>query len=225
VNSFRAAAVVCLLALSACERVEPSPGAVFVLLDVSSTFYANKAASLETSEEIVKGLSPGDRFAFVRVGTCSFGRENVMVDADLPSREDLAARAKLALIDDVGRLSRRLRQADYTDIVGAFWEVRRQREGSDHDPVVVVLFSDLVEDVRGSDCEEGRDELPDLDGARIILADVGEAEEDRVDPRAFFERVDAWTARLEDAGASNVTYVAGQASRVRAAVEAALEEG
>lgn len=208
---------------AACERREIAPGAVFVLLDVSATFYESKAASLETSEEIVKGLSPGDRFAFVRVGTCSFGRENVMVDGELPRREDLAAQAKLGLIDDVGRLSRRLRRADFTDIVGAFWEVRRQREGSAHAPVVIVLFSDLVDDVRGSECAEGRDDLPDLDGAHIVLADVGEASEDRADPRAFFERVDAWTARLEDAGAGEVTYVAGQASRVRAAVEQALQ--
>jgi hypothetical protein len=202
--------------------MQESPGAVFVLLDVSQTFYEHKAASLETSEEIVKGLSPGDRFAFVRVGDCSFGRENVMVDADLPAREDLAARAKLDLIDDVGRLSRRLRSADYTDIAGALWEVRRQREGAAHDPVVIVLFSDLVADVQGSTCDQGRDELPDLAGARVILADVGEAEADRADPRAFFARVDDWTARLEAAGASEVAYVAGRSARVRAAVEAAL---
>jgi hypothetical protein len=212
------------LLLGSCERVEVSPGAVFVLLDVSATFYESKAASLETSEEIVKGLSPGDRFAFVRVGTCSFGRENVMVDGELPRREDLAAQAKLQLIDDVGRLSRRLRRADYTDIIGAFWEVRRQREGGEHDPVVIVLFSDLVDDVRGSECDEGREELPDLDGAYVVLADVGEAAEDRADPRAFFERVEVWTDRLEAAGAAEVSYVAGGAGRVRAAVEQALRQ-
>ncbi len=210
--------------LGSCERTELSPGAVFVLLDVSATFYESKAASLETAEEIVKGLSPGDRFAFVRIGTCSFGRDNVMVDGDLPLREDLAAQAKLQLIDDVGRLSRRPRRADYTDIVGAFWEVRRQREGGAHDPVVIVVFSDLVDDVRGSACDEGRDELPDLDGAHVVLADVGEAAEDAVDPQAFFDRVDAWIAKLEDAGASDVSYVAGSSSRVRAAVEAALAQ-
>jgi hypothetical protein len=212
------------LLIGSCERRETSPGAVFVLLDVSATFYESKAASLETAEEIVKGLTPGDRFALVRVGTCSFGRENVMVDDELPLREDLAAQAKLGLIEDVGRLSRRLRRAEFTDIVGAFWEVRRQREGGVHDPVVIVLFSDLVDDVRGSECDEGRDELPDLDGARVVLADVGEAAEDRDDPQAFFDRVDAWIARLEDAGAGEVSYVAGEASRVRAVVEEALQE-
>ncbi len=211
-----------LLACAACERAPPSPGAVFVLLDISHTFYDHKAASLETSQEIVKELGSGDRFALLRVGSCSFGRENVMLDADMPRREDLAAQAKLALIDDVGRLTRRLRRADHTDIVGALWEVRRQREGASHDRVVIVVFSDLVDDVAGSACDEGRAALPDLAGARIILAAVGEAEEDREDPRAFFARVDAWTARLEAAGASDVAYVAGRSARVRAAVKEAL---
>jgi hypothetical protein len=210
------------LLAAACERTEPRPAAVFVLLDVSKTFYEHKRASLESSEEIVKGLDPGDRFAFARVGTCSFGRENVLLDVDIPGREDLAAQAKIALINDVGRLTYRLRSADHTDIIGAFWEVRRQREGMAHDPVVIVLFSDLVADVRGSDCADGRDELPDLAGARVVLADVGESAEDRADPRAFFARVDAWSARLEAAGASDVSYVAGGSARVRAAVETAL---
>jgi hypothetical protein len=58
----------------------------------------------------------------------------------------------------------------------------------------------------------------------VILADVGEAEEDRADPRAFFARVDEWSARLEEAGASEVSYVAGRPARLRAAVEAALAD-
>ncbi|MGD2133395.1 MAG: hypothetical protein PVI23_11420 [Maricaulaceae bacterium] len=209
---------------AACERREVSPGAVFVLLDISDTFYASKAASLDTSEEIVRGMGPGDRFAFQRIGECAFGRENVLLDQDLPLREDLAATAKLALIEDVGRLTYRLRSADYTDIYGAFWEVRRQREGAAHDPVVIVLFSDLIADVRGSECAEGRDALPGLDGAIVILADVGEADEDRADPQAFFDRVDEWTARLNGAGAGEVSYVAGSSARVRAAVEEALAQ-
>lgn len=219
------AGVAVLIFAAGCERTESAPAAVFVLLDVSKTFYEHKAASLESAEEIVKGLDPGDRFAFARVGTCSFGRENVLLDVDLPGREDLAAQAKLTLINDVGRLTYRLRSADHTDIIGAFWEVRRQREGLAHAPVVIVLFSDLVADVRGSGCAEGRDELPDLAGARVILADVGEAAEDRADPRAFFTRVDDWTERLMAAGAADVTYVAGGAARTRAAVEAALASG
>jgi hypothetical protein len=208
-----------------CERTEDTPAAVFVLLDVSKTFYEHKAASLQGAQEIVKGLDPGDRFAFARVGACSFGRDNVLLDVDLPAREDLAAQTKITLINDVGRLTYRLRSADYTDIIGAFWEVRRQREGLAHAPVVIVLFSDLVADVRGSDCAQGRDELPDLAGARVVLADVGEADADRADPRAFFARVDAWTERLYAAGAGEVVYVAGGAARTRAAVEAALAGG
>jgi hypothetical protein len=210
---------------AACERTQTAaPGAVFVLLDISQSFFPQKAASLETAQEIVKGLPPRDRFALVKVGECSFGKENVLADADLPAREDLVAQTKIALIANLGKIGKRLEPAHFTDIAGALWEVRREREGAAQGPVVIVIFSDLVADVHGSRCHEGRDSLPDLTGARVILADIGEANGDRADPRAFFARVEAWTGKLKAAGAADATYVSGR-PRVRAAVETALAAG
>lgn len=219
---WRAAICLVVLALgSACERAEPrGPGAVFVLFDASKSYADRKSTALQGSAELVKGLRPGDRFAFSKVGACSFGARNVLLDVDIPSREDFAARAKLDLIAEVDRLKRRVRREDFTDITGAFWEVHRQVGDTAYDPLVIVMFSDLDEDVAGSECDDGREELPDLSGAHIILAAVSEQRADQVDPQRYFARVEAWRERLLDAGAQSVVTAPGDPRRLRASVAA-----
>lgn len=217
------AAVAGALALAGCERAERFPRAVYVLYDASKTYAPNKAGALAGSQEIAKALRGGDRFAFAKIDSCSFGGENVLVDVDLPGREDFAAQAKLALLDEIDRLKRRLRSETSTDITGALWEFHRQTEAGGYRPRVLVIFSDLEEDLAGTECRGGREAPPDLAGVRVILAGVGELDDDRIDPGLYFARVDAMADRLAAAGADDVVVVSGAATRLRAAVAEALD--
>ena len=222
IRAILGAIVGCVL-VAGCERVELKPRLVYVLFDVSKTYAPNKKATLERATEISKSLRGGDRFMFATIGDCSFGRQNVFIDAEIPTREDFAARAKLALFEEIDRLKRRLRSQNSTDITGALWEFHRQSDGVAYAPRVLVIFSDLEEDVAGSQCRAGREEPPPLDGTIVLLASVGELEGDRLDPTRYFARVEAFDAMLRAAGADDVRVVTGAPNRVRAAAEQALE--
>ena len=95
----------------------------------------------------------------------------------------------------------------------------RQREGQGAGEAVVVIFSDLDEDLARSECREGREAPPDLSGLSIVLANVGELAEDRDDPRAYFDRIEAAEARFLAAGAARVEAATGSDAQLRRMIE------
>ncbi len=208
-----------------CARTPPAPPAsIGVLYDASKTYSTTevKRAALEGTSQIVRAMRPGGRLAFIRVGECSFSDRAVLIDRTLPERSDASTAAKLALLDEVERLRRRLPGEDSTDITGALWQAHRLFDGQSERRQVLIVFSDLEEDVATSACRGGRDALPDLTGAHVLLAGVTGLAQDRGDPTKFFERVEAWATRFTDAGAASAVRVAGGPDRLRAAVEPIL---
>jgi hypothetical protein len=196
---FAASALALPLALGACDGLVTSDTrAVFVLVDVSGTYFAQLDDSVRGAKLLAAGLNAGDALTVAEIGSCSFDDDAIAVDARLPDRPTEAAAAKAQAISGIDAYRTAAARTEYTDIHGALLQATDRFSRDEAGGHVVVIFSDLVEDPAPG-CDSAAAPL-NLDGVTVIAANVIKLRADAESPDAYFARLDSWRARIEDAG-------------------------
>jgi len=202
------------LALSACGLVQRDDRAVFVLVDVSGTYFAELGDAVRGAKLIAADMDAGDRLVVAEIGSCSFDDDNVALDARFPDRPSQASAAKRRALSELDAFEASVRRTQNTDIHGAMLQAvdRLSRIESGH--AVIVIYSDLVEDpVAG--CASADAPL-DLTGITVIAANVIKLPSDAREPARYFDRLAAWETKVTDAGGTWV--LVDDAEALRAAV-------
>jgi hypothetical protein len=198
-RALAAAALAAGLALAACDGlVTRDDRAVFVLIDVSGTYFAELEDSVRGAKLLASSLDAGDRLVVAEVGSCSFDDDAIVLDARLPDRPSEAAAAKTRSLLALDEYEARAARTQNTDIHGALLQAVDRFSRTSSARHVIVVFSDLVEDpARG--CGSAAAPL-DLAGVTVIAANVIKLEADARAPDAYFARLESWRAKVEDAG-------------------------
>jgi hypothetical protein len=187
------------LALGGCDGLITNDArAIYVLVDVSGTYFAELDDSVRGAKLVAASLAAGDSLAVASIGSCSFDDDAVAVDTHLPDRPSEAAAAKSQALSDLDAYEGRAARSSYTDIHGALLQASDRFARSEQGRHVVVIFSDLVEDPAPG-CNSAEAPL-DLDGVTVIAANVIKLRADAEAPAGYFERLDAWRDKVETAG-------------------------
>lgn len=198
-NQIRAfAAALAALALSACGLVSADRQATFIVVDVSGTYFQELDTALRAARMLVADLEGGDRLTLAEIGSCSFSDDAVVFDARVPDRPSDAARMKRAALARIDVYAEQARRSEYTDINGALIRAAYQLQRTEAERKIIIIFSDLVEDPEPG-CATGGIDV-DLTGVTVIAANVITLRSDTQNPRAYFERLAAWEARINAAG-------------------------
>jgi hypothetical protein len=201
VRSLLAASTVALasVSLAGCDGLITSDTrAVVVLVDVSGTYFAELDDSVRGAKLLAAGLSAGDTLTVAEIGSCSFDDNAIAVDTRLPDRPTEAAAAKAQALAGIDAYQARAARSDFTDIHGALLQATDRFSRDQAGSHVVDLFSDLVEDPAAG-CNSSVSPL-NLGGVTVIAANVIKLRSDAEAPDAYFARIEAWRAKVEDAG-------------------------
>jgi len=199
------------LTLSACGLVQRDDRAVFVLVDVSGTYFAELGDAVRGSKLIAADMDAGDRLVVAEIGSCSFDDDNVALDARFPDRPSEASAVKRTALAELDAFESRARRSQNTDIHGAMLQAVDRLSRIEAGHAVIVIYSDLVEDpVAG--CASAEAPL-DLTGITVIAANVIKLPSDAREPARYFERLASWEAKVTDAGGTWVLVDDAQALR------------
>jgi hypothetical protein len=191
------------LALAGCDGlVVRDDRAVFVLVDVSGTYFAEIDDSVRGAKLLSSSLNAGDRFVMAEIGSCSFDDDAIAVDARLPDRPSEAAAVKSAALAALDAYQGRAARTQNTDIHGALLQAVDRFSRTPSGRRVIVVFSDLVEDPAPG-CSSIAAPL-DLSDVTVIAAHVIKLPSDARQPDAYFARIADWRAKVEEAGGSFV---------------------
>lgn len=187
-----------MLALAQCGAITSNSKAVFVLADASGTYSTHMDEAVATSRVITSRLNPNDLIAFGQISSCSFTDESLVVRQKLPSTPSQAARTKQAVFEVLNDYALGIQATAYTDIKGGLRYAAGELEQSDSENRIIVIISDLVEDV-SPQCDTSNLTL-DLDGITVIATNVTKLNSEASDPDAYARRLEDWQRTVEEAG-------------------------
>ena len=192
-----AAATLAATVLAGCGAATPHNTGVYLLLDTSGTY----RQELEKAEQIINytlsRLEPLDSFAVARIDTGSFSEKDIVAKVTLDDRPSAANMQKRQFSDSVGGFLDGIETASYTDITGGLLQAVEFLNEKEPGRKTVFIFSDLKEDLEAGYVRDI--ELP-LAGFEVVALNVTKLRSDNIDPREYLERLEAWRARVEDAG-------------------------
>lgn len=189
--------IAALLLVTGCAPSPPDNNGVYMLLDTSGTY----REELSKAEQIIRfslsRLDASDAFAVARIDTGSFSEKDIVAKAVFDDRPSAVNRQKRLFAEQVSSFVANVESSPYTDITGGILQAIEFLDEKGTRNKTILIFSDLKEDL-----EQGyvRDiELP-LGGFEVVALNVTKLRSDNVDPREYLGRLEAWRARVEDAG-------------------------
>lgn len=187
---------VCVL-LASCAPEAPQNRGVYMLLDTSGTY----ADELTKAEQIIRytlsRLDATDTFAVARIDTGSFSERDIIAKVTFDDRPSAVNRQKRVFAEQIAEFVGSVEPSPYTDITGGILQAVEFLNEKGTGSRTILIFSDLMEDL-----EEGyiRDIELELEGFEVVALNVTKLRSDNVDPREYLGRLDAWQARVEEAG-------------------------
>lgn len=203
--------------LSSCKSSHDRARDIYVLVDVSGSYFKHSERSFRRLRALLPELKSGDRLTVTKVDDCSVGDEAEWMSEEvsynpLEKGDDIRFIAKELL-----RFQKSLRSSTYTDITGAFlrasWYFQRSRSQNK----ILIIFSDLKEDTAPNCSRDGAITL-DLERVTVLFADVAISDADSRAPELYMRNIAFWRERLLASGAQQVIEARG-AQQVAATIE------
>lgn len=192
------AALAAGLLTASCGAITSKSTAIFMLVDASGTYVKEVPGAITTAKLVTSRLNSNDMFAFGEIGSCSFSDESLVVRRTLPGTPSRAAYTKQEVFGELDDYGARVKATSWTDIRGGLRFAADELYQSDQNDRVIVVVSDLVEDV-SPDCDTTGLAL-DLNGITVIATNVIKLDAEASDPDAYYARLREWQALVEDAG-------------------------
>jgi hypothetical protein len=185
------------LVLSGCPQKAPPSRGVYLLMDTSGTYTQELDKAQRVISFILAKLNPGDSFAVGRIDTGSFSEQDILARATFADRPSVANQQKRQFREEIKDFVADVDSASHTDITGGVLQATEWLNEVEAGHKVVLIFSDLKEDL-----PEGytRDVALELTGFDVVALNVTKLHSDIVDPKKYLGRLDAWQERVEDAG-------------------------
>lgn len=206
-REFRAiAAMVLCLPFMSCDTAG-SGRDVYVLIDISASYFPRAVKSMHELGLIVIPMAGGDTFTLAYIQSCSFSDAAKVIDVRLADQQTPREEQQGEILNYLHNGIPKLRQTEHTDITGAIFLAAEYLKPSRSDRKALIIFSDMVQDLAPDCVRPASLEQAHLSGLTVILANVSKTSGDNEDPEAYFRRIDKWTSQLKRAGARKVYQV------------------
>jgi hypothetical protein len=194
------AAAMPALALGACEERSTNAASVYVLLDLSGSYFRELDKALRTIRVMMGFIRAHDSFAVAEIGACSFTDEAVLLRFTAPDRPSERQRLVAAYAAKLAEYGQKAKATNFTDIRGALAQAVQHLAARPAGERTIVLFSDLEEDLPPQ-CRREAPLPAALRGMTVIATNVTRLPEDNRDPARYTRRLDGWRRLVEAAGA------------------------
>ncbi len=188
------------LALGACEERSANAVSVYVLLDLSGSYFRELDKALRTIRVMMGFIRAHDSFAVAEIGACSFTDEAVLLRFTAPDRPSERQRQVAAYARKLAEYGQKAKATNFTDIRGALAQAVQHMAARPAAERTIVLFSDLEEDLPPQ-CRRETPLPAALRGMTVIATNVTRLPEDNRDPARYARRLDGWRRLVEAAGA------------------------
>jgi hypothetical protein len=188
-----------LLGLGGCDDLRTQALGLYVLHDISATYFRELPENLRVTKALLPQLRARDELAVAQIVGCSFSDRAVITRADIPDRPSERNSAILGVARQLDSFGAAARQAPYTDIRGALLQAASDLQASPATRRVIVVFSDLVEDPAPG-CRRDAKGTIDLSGIAVVAVNVAKLEADNRDPQAYFRRLEDWRSYVQGNG-------------------------
>ena len=180
-----------------CSSTASHSRGVYMLLDTSGTYKKELKRAEAIINYLLGTLQPGDSLAVARIDSGSFSEKDIVAKMTFDKRPSVANQQKRLFKQKVEDFVNTAKGSAYTDITGGVLQSVEFLNEAGVGQKYILIFSDLKEDlVKG----QIRDFPIQVDGCKVVALNVTKLRSDNVDPRDYFQRVEAWRARVEAGG-------------------------
>jgi hypothetical protein len=206
------AELIIVLTISSCDQiklVKPPSKDLYFLVDTSQSYAQYSERSLTRLQSILYAMRPGDRITVAKIQSCSYSDESVLLPArTLSTQESTANRDKIQLGAELKALEGTLVPTPYTDIRGALIMASQHFKRSRSQHKLLIIFSDLRDDPEPG-CATQAEELIEVTGVIVVLADVSISKPDEANAAGRVDRINGWRELFIKRGAKSVELVSG----------------
>ncbi len=183
--------------LAGCPDTTSRFRGVFLLLDSSGT-YAKEVKRAQAIINYLLGTSqPGDSLAVARIDSASFSEKDIIAKMTFDGRPSVANQQKRLFKQKIDNFVKTVKGSPYTDITGGVLQAVDYLNETGAGKKYILIFSDLKEElVKG----HVRNFPIQLSGCNVIALNVTKLRKDNIDPRKYYQRVEAWKERVEGGG-------------------------
>jgi hypothetical protein len=192
-------AALAVLALAACDDLRTKALGVYVLHDVSGSYFRELAANLRLNKAVLPQLKARDQMEIAQIVGCSFSDRAIIARADIPDRPSERNAAILGIAGALDKFGATAKQAPYTDIRGALLQAAGELQSGGAARRVIIVFSDLVEDPAPG-CRRDANLPIELKGISVVAVNVAKLEADNRNPQGYFSRLESWRAYVQANG-------------------------
>lgn len=183
--------------LIGCPDTTSRSQGVFMLLDSSGT-YTKELKRAQAILNYLLGMSnPGDSLAVARIDSGSFSEKDIIAKMIFDGRPSVVNKQKRVFKQKVDTFIAEVKGSPYTDITGGLLQAVEYLNETGAGRKYILIFSDLKEDLAKGQI---RDFPIQLQGCRVVALNVTKLRKDNIDPRLYFDRVEAWKERVESGG-------------------------
>ncbi len=188
-----------LLLLSGCPDSTSRSRGVYLLLDSSGTY----TKELKRAQAIINYLlgtsEPGDSLAVARIDSASFSEKDIIAKMTFDGRPSVSNKQKRLFKQKIDKFINKAKGSPYTDITGGILQASDYLTETRAGKKYILIFSDLKEDLAKGHIRDFPIQLPDF---HVVALNVTKLRKDNVDPRKYYNRVEAWKERVEAGGGS-----------------------
>jgi hypothetical protein len=185
------------LGMAACVPPSPRTTGVYILVDISGSYYRQVHKAEQIILYALSRLQSGDSIAVACINTGSFTEKDIIDEAtfdDQPSTADLQKRAFAMRVENFLNHSG---PAPYTDIAGGVLQGIEFLDEKHTTRKEILIFSDMDQDLAKGYV---RNVPLDLKGFDVVALNVTKHRADNFDPRLYLARLAKWQSTVEQDG-------------------------
>lgn len=194
-----ALAALALLTLPACDDLRTDATSVYVLHDISGSYFRELPENLLANKQLLLQMRSRDHMSVAQIVDCSFTDRAVITRVDIPDRPSERNNRITGVASQLDRFGAGAKQTSFTDIRGALLQASAELRASKAPHRLLVVFSDMQEDPAPT-CRRDPSAKIDLSGIAVVAANVAKLDADNRNPQAYFARLDGWKSFVESNG-------------------------
>ncbi|MBU1172811.1 MAG: VWA domain-containing protein [Proteobacteria bacterium] len=196
--------VLSLIILSAltwgCADTTSHSRAVYMLMDTSGTYSQQLDQAKTIINKLLISLQSGESLAVARIDSGSFSEKDIVAKVTFDQRPSVANQQKLKFKESIDMFIGGVRGSAHTDIKGAILQAVDYLDETQAAHKYIMIFSDLEEDLADGHIRNLDRITLDLTGYRVVALNVTKLGLDQVDPKRYYDRLDAWARIVKDRG-------------------------